>query len=274
MISSRRSQASDDNELLTQGALLQNGSRPSLKDCLLSAAQKPPHMGGIFLLLGGTDVTHFHLRVAQSSVRGDFMPSYWSHCGILIPDRESFKLYDVPLDPPDGFHNMPMTNGVRERDPFPLDDPIRFPNLALLWFPIRPHDSGSVIETLEMAIKRVKNERGILDLTALILPWLRYVWGSGDGTNPLVAGNGIPAAAFIEAVCAVSGLELTPGLATKASCPEAIWQAAKWWHAYYQNVTPPAKKGPKGKQKKAAAGASQPVGMYWLGQPSASIVVK
>ena len=123
-----------------------------------------------------------------------------------------------------------------------------------------------------MAVERVQNERGILDLTGLIIPWLRYVWGTGDSTNPLVGGNGIPAAAFIEAVCAVSGLELTPGLATKASCPEAIWQAAKWWHGYYQNVTAPETQTAKSGRSRETAGVSQPMGMYWLGQPSASIV--
>ncbi len=27
---------------------------------------------------------------------------------------------------------------------------------------------------------------------------------------------------------ALAGVDLTPGLASEASCPEAIWQAAKW----------------------------------------------
>ena len=31
--------------------------------------------------------------------------------------------------------------------------------------------------------------------------------------------------------------ELTPGLASRSSCPEAIWQAAKWWQEFYEKTT-------------------------------------
>ena len=269
MIPSRRSPASKQNDLLETGELPRGKSRPSLRSCLAQATQQVgKESDAAIMLLGGTDVTHFHLRVAQSTVRGDFMPSYWSHCGIVLRDR----FYDVPLDPPDGFHNMPVTNGVRERDLKMVDDPKRFPNAAILRFPIRPFEGKSVIQTMTVAIERVKNERGILDLTALILPWLRFVWGAGDAANPLLNGIGIPAAAFVEAVCAVTGLELTPGLASKASCPEAIWQAAKWWHGYYQNVTAPETEPAKTRRRQDTAVISQPMGTYWLGQPSAAIV--
>lgn len=39
---------------------------------------------------------------------------------------------------------------------------------------------------------------------------------------------------MVEAVLAASGYDITPGLDSHASCPEAIWQAARWWHHYYE----------------------------------------
>jgi hypothetical protein len=34
----------------------------------------------------------------------------------------------------------------------------------------------------------------------------------------------------------IAGLELTPGLSSQSSCPEAIWQAAKWWYQFYAQI--------------------------------------
>jgi hypothetical protein len=41
-------------------------------------------------------------------------------------------------------------------------------------------------------------------------------------------------------VLGAAGFELTPGIASSATCPEAIWQAARWWHEYQgrEDLTP------------------------------------
>jgi hypothetical protein len=39
---------------------------------------------------------------------------------------------------------------------------------------------------------------------------------------------------MLEIVFGAAGFDLTPGLESRASCPEAMWQAAKWWHEYYE----------------------------------------
>ena len=73
----------------------------------------------------------------------------------------------------------------------------------------------------------------MLDGPELILVWLAYVWGVGRSGNPLLDGNGIPSAAMLEVVMGAAGFDLTPGLESRASCPESICQAARWWHSYY-----------------------------------------
>jgi hypothetical protein len=36
------------------------------------------------VLLGGTSIVDFRMRVAQSELRQDLLPSFWSTCGLLI----------------------------------------------------------------------------------------------------------------------------------------------------------------------------------------------
>lgn len=67
------------------------------------------------------------------------------------------------------------------------------------------------------------------------MSWLAYVWGVGRSGNPLMDGFGIPSAAMLEIVIGANGFDLTPGLESRSSCPEAISQAAKYWHEYYED---------------------------------------
>jgi hypothetical protein len=84
-------------------------------------------------------------------------------------------------------------------------------------------------------LNRYREQRSVLDATQLVLEWLGFLWGVGRVGNPLLEGHGIPSSAMIEIVLAAAGYDITPGLESRASCPEAVWQAAKWWHRYYQD---------------------------------------
>ena len=185
------------------------------------------------LLLGGTDSYAFRLRVAQSHVRHDMTPSHWSHVGILKPTCEmsdgcvDSKLVEISLQPQGGFGFPASTNGVQECDLGFYDDEVAFPNLALLRVPV-------AWNAVEKTMKEFKKQRAVLDAKELILHWLAYVWGVGRAANPLLDGHGFPSAAMVETVIGAAGYTLTPGLDSGASCPEAIWQSALWWHKYYQ----------------------------------------
>ena len=258
MIASRRSKAAASNPNLKE---VPPPREPSIVAWARKAAGTDGRVDGTLMLVGGADLLHFRLRVAQSHVRGDMRPSCWSHVGVLRQMGQRVVLYEVPLDPPGGFRGMPETNGVQAISVTRYEDPKRFPNVAVLRFPVDPAE-------IPRAIDRVRDERGMLDLGALILPWLGFAWGVGLPTNPLLGGNGIPSAAFVEAVFAAVGVELTPGLATRSSCPEAIWLAAKWWHNYYAaQAAEPAATEAAG----AAAPPATPMGFYWLGQRAAAV---
>jgi hypothetical protein len=232
----------------------------------LGGAGAPPWM---LLLVGGSDLLHFRLRVAQSHMRQDLAPSFWSHVGLLCEEAGQVMLYEVPLDPTQGFVDMPYSNGIQQNAVSRYDDRTRFPNVALLRFPFSLAESGAGDWPVRDLIRQsVAEERGILDLPGLILPWLAFVWGAGTPTNPLIAGTGLPAAVFAETMFSVVGVELTPGLSTRSSCPEAIWQAALWWHEYYASGSSPA--GARGTG--SAAGDNRLAGSFVVTQPAAAYV--
>ena len=179
------------------------------------------------LLLGGASVPDFHIRVSQSSLRHDLTPSHWSQVGVLSgPD----SFYSVPLQWKDALSEMPYNNAIQECKMADYDDPDWFPNIAFVQF------TSDMDKILEYA-KKLKLQRSMIDLPELVVRWLEYVWAVGHSGNPLANSKGLPSAVFAETIFGIAGIELTPGLATASSCPEAIWQAAKWWKAFYDETS-------------------------------------
>jgi hypothetical protein len=190
----------------------------------------------LLVLLGGTDPISFRLRVAQSHARHDLTPSPWSHVVLVEPadgELAGAVAWEISLDPAGGFGYPPSTNGVQRADLRRYDDPRRFPNIAVLNVPAE-------WATVSEALHRFMRQRAAMDAVDLVTRWLPYVWGSGRTTNPLLESFGLPSAAMVEMVLGSAGFELSPGIASSSSCPEAIWQAARWWHEYQgrEGLTP------------------------------------
>lgn len=208
---------------------------------------------GVFLV-GGNSLAHFRIRVAQSHLRSDLLPSFWSLAGIL-EDAETFV--SVPLELRGDASEVPRTNGVQVCRLDDYDDPEHFPNIAVIRFTQHP-------QSIRERVAQVTAQRSVIDLPTLMLPWLGFIWSAGRAGNPLLEGHGLPSAAFVETVYGLAGIELTPGLSSTASCPEAIWAAGKWWHPFYAETT--------------RAGDEQhptptiPAGHYAIRQPAAAVV--
>ena len=203
------------------------------------------------VLFGGSSLAAFRLRVAQSHVRADFKPSFWSQAGILDGNR----VWTVPLEAIGAAERVVEHNGVVALSWKAFDDPAAYPNVAVLQFVAPPTDSN---------VKAVRADRGIVDLPTLMVRWLGYLWGADQSSNPLLAGAGIPSAAFVESVFRLGHVDLTPGLAPGSSCPEAIWQSAKWWRQFYADTA--------GTPGPAARGdVTGPRGTYVLRQPAAMV---
>jgi hypothetical protein len=212
------------------------------------------------LLLGGAAISHFRIRVAQSHARADLKPSCWSLAGLLMGNQ---TFLSVPLELCGEAAEIALRNGVQTCNIADYDDPDRFPNIAVIRFTT---DTKMILDlaTLVSGDPETKKpaQRNIIDLPTLMLPWLSYIWIAGKAGNPLAEGLGLPSAAFIETVYGIAGIELTPGLASANSCPEAIWQAAKYWHEFYE----------KAKETANEKDATQmvPTGYYAIRQPAAA----
>jgi hypothetical protein len=181
---------------------------------------------GSVVLLGGSSVVHFRLRVAQAHLRYDLLPSFWSVAG-LVTSKDAFL--SVPIGLPMHPDTVPARNAIEECAISDFDNAVRFPNIAVISFA----DRSDVL--VEFA-RRLRYQRAAIDLPQQLVQWLAFVWGVGATGNPLLQNVGMPSSGLIETSFGMAGVELTPGVASATSCPEAIWQSAIWWHDYYQKT--------------------------------------
>lgn len=188
------------------------------------------------LLVGGIHVVDFRLRIAQSHLRRDLTPSHWSNVALLgstdSKKLDNTRLYEISLMPADGFGFPVPENGVQQSTLKRYASGVAWPNIALLYLPVSV-DAPKLMAALE----RFRQQRIVLDAMQLVVAWLTYVWGVGHARNPLLEGMGIPSAAMLEIVTGAEGFDLTPGLESRTSCPEAIWQSASWWHEFHRENT-------------------------------------
>jgi hypothetical protein len=221
----------------------------------VNTAVKDQPQSGAIVLLGGVSITDFRLRVAQSQVRQDLLPSFWSHIVLLNKaDAGDWLTWEVSLTPAAGFGEPPKTNGVQFSRLSAYDDPAKYPNIACFHIPFQDLTEEKIAET----VRTFSLQRSLVDMPGLIAEWLGFVWGVLDTPNPLPRGLGIPGAVFAEAVYGALGMDLTPGLSGQSSCPEAVWQSAKWWHDFYESG--------------ASSATGRPRGYYCLDQPAAAVL--
>lgn len=182
---------------------------------------------GAVLLIGGADVVDFRVRVAQSHLRQDLLPSYWSMAGVMTSSSE---FVSIPVGGRLESSRVPGGNAVTSCRIAEFSDAKRYPNMAVLHF-------ADPLDEIVRHVERVSRQRSVIDLPQLLLAWLGFGWGAATTGNPLMQGLGVPSAALVETAYAMAGIELTPGVSSTASCPEAIWQSALWWHEYYGKVS-------------------------------------
>lgn len=197
-----------------------------------SFALDNPAQWSFVVLAGGKDVASFRLRVAQSHLRGDMLPSYWSECGLLQLEQGDFaraRFYHLPLFQPATASYAPTRNGLIDLPLKQLPSQKELPNLALLAIPV-PQEK--ILESLAAYQKA----RVSYDAVENILPWLAYVWGAGNAANPLMQHTGFPSAMMLNQLFSAQGFDLAPGVNANLSAPETFWSGVKHWQAYYSNT--------------------------------------
>jgi hypothetical protein len=226
------------------------------------AQSTPGDPAGTILLVGGASPLNFRLRAAQAIIRRDLLPSFWSHAALVTGKDASgaWTLREISLEPPGGFGDVPASNGIQTGSSAAYDDPSLYPNLAVISVAVPdanlPEGDATLATSLERYVGILSRRRTALNLATGLVDWLGYAWGAAGSSNPLQRGVGLPSATFVENAFAGAGVELTPGLASEASCPEAIWQSVKWWHDFYEST--------------ATSTAGALTGRYVIGQPAAA----
>src|SRR5262245_32245900 len=99
------------------------------------------------LLIGGANLTHFRLRIAQSQVRRDLLPSFWSHVAIL-DTRSRRVLHEVSVEPELGFRNVPWSQGIQVGTLDAYDNPELFPNIGIVKWRLK---QGSIADKKSLA---------------------------------------------------------------------------------------------------------------------------
>ncbi len=231
MLRQARSSSSDRNPQFTSLARKSKESNTAWGARAVTQMQAgDPGKWTYVVLLGGSDSMAFRLRVAQSHLRGDMLPSYWSH-SILVELKEgsveTAQAIHVPLIQPEGPQFSTRTNGVVAQPLTDFDDPKRFPNIAVIALPV---PQAEILKRVE----DFRRSRSTLDALEHVLRWLAFAWGAARTPNPLHENFGLPSACMLETVCAAANFDLTPGLEARASCPEAIWVAALYWQDYFE----------------------------------------
>lgn len=186
------------------------------------------------LLFGGRSHESFRLRIAQAHARDDMSPSHWSHAALVVNSGAALDastlVAQVPLEPEAGHTSLLAHNGVEEAKLEAFRSSTQYPNVAVLRVEA---DAAEV----ERAVSSFRGQRSTTDAVELAIAWLAFVCGVGRVGNPLLDGLGIPSAVLVESVLGVADFELTPSLPNRSSCPESIWQAAKWWHDFHAKTS-------------------------------------
>lgn len=191
------------------------------------------------LLLGANDTLSWRLRAGQSHLRFDLLPSYWSSAALLKLDQSSLKkstVIHVPLfQPTDGLFATER-NGVVETPLAEFSNARIWKNIALITLPTPQENVLSKLQIFEKG-------RNYIDALEHVLRWLAFAWGVSRTPNPIHDGVGLPSACMLETLFASVGLDLTPGLESRASSPEAIWATTLYWYEHYTNNHLPTPKG-------------------------------
>jgi hypothetical protein len=189
--------------------------------------------GPWILLVGGSDLASTRLRMAQSVVRFDERPSYWSHAALVLdidPDDVLGSTgVEVALWPPSS--TGPERNHVSFFKPREYASDRRFPNLAVI--SVREHerpehgDARSLAERARESALRENPGRGVHAFGPWIAAWASQVFAPSG--NPLLSDVPFPSTALIDYFHASSGVDLLPAAATPALCPEALWASARYY---------------------------------------------
>ncbi len=187
-------------------------------------------------LIGSRDLPGHTLRMAQSILRWDLRPSYWSHVFVVaepVNSRTSLsklKILEIPLFSRNGQFPKPENNGVNEGTLGQYEDKVVDANVGLVAITM----SDQEVQKLFTRAQAWNADRVRYNFWDMLGSWQSYLWSQGMKTNPLREGVPIAASAYIEFIFERLGMGVTPGASSRNSAPEHLWNAARWWHKAFK----------------------------------------
>ncbi len=225
-------QFSVDSDIYEMARIKRESNLDWLKRALDSFALGQIADWSFIVLAGGKDVASFRIRVAQSHLRGDMLPSFWSECAFFKIDQSDFasaSFFNLPLLQPATASYAPTRNGLIELPFTKWPSQKELPNLALLAVPVAQ-------EKILLSLAEYQKARISYDAVENILPWLAFVWGAGNASNPLMEQIGFPSAMMLNQIYSANGFDLAPGVNAHLSAPETFWSGVKHWQDYYSKT--------------------------------------
>jgi hypothetical protein len=201
---------------------------------------------GSLLFVGGNSHEDVAVRVAQSHVRLDRTPSYWSHVAIILDWPDGAAPRDVvgveaALDPEAEARRVPERNGVTLFRLSRYMKAGRYPNLGLGMPVLRRREekkktrgvsktspSDTPRDALLKAVLNPGRDRARFPLWDWLGVWSLYAATLRD--NPLDRHVSHPGAALCEYAYEAMGYDLTPGATAPDTCPETLWSTLLYWY--------------------------------------------
>jgi len=212
-----------------QAVVLKQTGRPFDFGSLITSPEDTVYVG----LVGGRDPASIAIRQAQSFLRFDRRPSYFSQVFLFTGRGEGIlECRVVGADP-----TRPESCGVIRDRARRYADPESWPNKAVVGFTFLPAEGG--VEP-KARVKKVLGAAGAAsavrdryDLWEMIAGWQPYLFEPSRTANPLAGRLAHPGAAYVRYALGFAGIEAAPGALDQFDAPEHFWAAAYYWYRAY-----------------------------------------
>jgi len=184
-------------------------------------------------LVGGSDPASMAVRRAQSFLRFDRRPSYFSEIFLFSGSgSDILECKVVDADP-----KVPEGGGISTSKASHYHNAKAYPNSALIGFQFRDSNGGtSPSERVLKVLKAANDQKAIrerYDLWQMLAIWQPYLFEPDRTPNPLSGGAPHPGAAFVRWALGAAEIEAAPGALDEFDAPEHFWAAANYWHGQY-----------------------------------------
>lgn len=189
-------------------------------------------------LAGANDPAAIAVRRAQSFLRFDRRPSYFSEIFLLTGNGD--EIIYCPLVGADC--RKPEGLGIVIGNTSAFADAEQWPNQAIVSFtfpPPKKKDKQAIqpADRVARALKAARDPKAArerYDLWAMTAAWQRYLFEPVRTPNPLMGDTPHPGAAFIRWVLSLAGVETSPSALDELDAPEHLWASANYWYRSYE----------------------------------------